>query len=191
MAETDRQAQRVWSATLAHTVIKPQIIVLMGVSGSGKSTVAALLAAALGCQFQEGDDLHPRANVEKMRGGTALTDADRVPWLRKIAEQIDGWRARGECGVLTCSALKRSYRNIAIGDRRDVVLVYLKGSRDLIGRRMAARHEHFMPIALLDSQFATLEEPTPDEHPITVDVGGQPAEIAHEIVCRIAAPRSP
>ena len=191
MAETDRQAQRVWSATLAHTVIKPQIIVLMGVSGSGKSTVAALLAAALGCQFQEGDDLHPRANVEKMRGGTALTDADRVPWLRKIAEQIDGWRARGECGVLTCSALKRSYRNIAIGDRRDVVLVYLKGSRDLIGRRMAARHEHFMPIALLDSQFATLEEPTPDEHPITVDVGGQPAEIAHEIVCRIAALRSP
>jgi len=146
MAETDRQAQRVWSATLAHTVIKPQIIVLMGVSGSGKSTVAALLAAALGCQFQEGDDLHPRANVEKMRGGTALTDADRVPWLRKIAEQIDGWRARGECGVLTCSALKRSYRNIAIGDRRDVVLVYLKGSRDLIGRRMAARHEHFMPV---------------------------------------------
>jgi carbohydrate kinase (thermoresistant glucokinase family) len=182
MAETDRQAQQVSSAVLAHTAIKPVIIVVMGVSGSGKSTVAALLAAALGCQFQEGDDLHPHPNVEKMRGGTALTDADRAPWLRKIAEEIDGWRARGECGVLTCSALKRSYRNIIIGDRLDVVLVYLKGSRDLIRRRMTARHEHFMPIALLDNQFTTLEEPAPDEYPITVDVGGKPAEIVHEIV---------
>jgi carbohydrate kinase (thermoresistant glucokinase family) len=86
---------------------------------------------------------------------------------------------------VTCSALKRSYRDIIIGDRRDVVLVYLEGSRDLIHRRMAARHEHFMPIALLDSQLATLEEPTPDEHPIIVNVGGNPAEIAHEIVCRL------
>jgi carbohydrate kinase (thermoresistant glucokinase family) len=158
------------------------IVALMGVSGSGKSTVAALLAAALGCRFQEGDNLHPRENVEKMRSGTPLSDADRLPWLRKIAEEIDSWRARGECGVLTCSALKRAYRDIIIADRHDVVLVYLKGSRDLIHHRMAARHEHFMPIALLDSQFATLEEPTPDEHPIIVDVGGKPAEIAHEIV---------
>ena len=185
MAGTNKQRQRAWSAALAHTVANPVIIVVMGVSGSGKSTVAALLAAALGCQFQEGDDLHPRENVEKMRGGTALTDADRMPWLRKIAEEIDGWRARGECGVLTCSALKRSYRNIIIGDRRDVMLVYLKGSRDVIHRRMAARHEHYMPVALLDSQFATLEEPTPDERPITLDVGGKPAEIAHEIVSQI------
>jgi carbohydrate kinase (thermoresistant glucokinase family) len=161
---------------------EPMIVVLMGVSGSGKSTVADLLAGTLGRQFREGDDLHPRENVEKMRGGTPLTDADRLPWLRKIAEEIDGWRARGECGVLTCSALKRSYRDIIIGNRHDVVLVYLRGSRDLIHQRMAARHEHFMPVALLDSQFVTLEEPTPDEHPIVVDVGGKPAEIAHEIV---------
>jgi gluconokinase len=182
MTETDKQPQRVWSAALAHSVAKPLVVVVMGVSGSGKSTVAAMLAAALGCQFQEGDDLHPPENVEKMRRGTPLTDADRMPWLRKIAEEIDGWRARGECGVLTCSALKRSYRDLIIGDRHDVVLVYLKGSRDLIHRRMAARHEHFMPVALLDSQFATLEEPTPDKHPIIVDVGGKPAEIAHEIV---------
>ena len=117
-----------------------------------------------------------------MHSGTPLTDADRLPWLRKIAEEIDGWRARGESGVLTCSALKRSYRDIIIGDRSDVTLVYLKGSHDLIHRRMAARHEHFMPVALLDSQFATLQEPTPDEHPITVDVGGRPIEIVAEIV---------
>lgn len=164
---------------------RPLTVVVMGVSGSGKSTVAALLAGALGCHFREGDDLHPRENVEKMRSGIPLTDADRLPWLRKIAEEIDGWRARGECGVLTCSALKRSYRDVIIGHRREVVLVYLKGSRDLIHQRMAARHEHFMPVALLDSQFATLEEPTPDEHPIIVDVGGKPTEIAHEIVCRL------
>jgi gluconokinase len=185
MARTDPLPQRVWSAALAHTVTKGVIVVVMGVSGAGKSTVAALLAAALGCQFQEGDDLHPRENVEKMHSGIPLTDADRMPWLHKIADEIDGWRTRGECGVMTCSALKRSYRDIIIGDRGDVVLVYLKGSHELIRRRMIARHEHFMPVALLDSQFATLEEPTPDEHPIILDIGGNPADIAHEIVCRL------
>src|SRR6516165_10396773 len=181
MAGHDNQPERV-SPTLARAVTKAVIVVVMGVSGPGKSTVAALLAGALGCQFQEGDDLHPPENVEKMRSGTPLTDADRMPWLHKIAEEIDGWRARGECGVLTCSALKRSYRDIIIGDRHDVALVYMKGSRELIHERMVARHEHFMPVALLDSQFATLEEPTPDEHPIIVDIRGKPADIAHEIV---------
>jgi gluconokinase len=187
MAGTDHQPERVSPPALAHSVTKPVIVVVTGVSGSGKSTVAALLAGALGCHFQEGDDLHPRENVEKMRSGMPLTDADRLPWLSKIADEIDGWRARGECGVLTCSALKRFYRDIIIGNRRDVVLVYLKGSHDLIHGRMAARHEHFMPIALLDSQFATLEEPTPDEDPITVDIGGKPAEIAHEILRQLEA----
>jgi carbohydrate kinase (thermoresistant glucokinase family) len=182
MMPPDRQPPRVWSAAVANSLTKPVIAVVMGVSGSGKTTVSALLAAALGCQFQEGDDLHPALNVEKMHSGTPLTDADRLPWLRKIAEEIDGWRARGESGVLTCSALKRSYRDIIIGDRSDLVLVYLKGSHDLIHRRMVARHEHFMPVALLDSQFATLEEPTPDEHPITVDVGGRPIELVNEIL---------
>ncbi len=177
----DRQPRREWTAAIAHTIARPVIAVVMGVSGSGKTTVSALIAAALGCQFQEGDDLHPAANVEKMRGGTPLTDADRLPWLRKIAEEIDSWRARGKSGVLTCSALKRSYRDIIIGDR-PVTLVYLKGSYDLIRRRMTARHKHFMPVALLDSQFATLQEPTPDEHPITVDAGGRPPEIAAAIL---------
>jgi gluconokinase len=178
----DRQPQRVWSATIAHAITRPVIAVVMGVSGSGKTTVSALLAAALGCQFQEGDDLHPAANAEKMHDGTPLTDADRLPWLRKIAEEIDSWRARGESGVLPCSALKRSYRDIVIGDPPGVTMVYLKGSYDLIRRRMAARHEHFMPVALLDSQLATLQEPAPDEHPIIVDAGGRPTEIAAAIV---------
>jgi len=158
------------------------VVVVMGVSGSGKTTVAAMLAGALHCPFLEGDELHPPANVEKMRSGTPLSDADRLPWLCKIAERIDGWRDRHESGVVTCSALKRAYRDILIGDRRDVTLVYLRGSRDLIQRRMASRHEHFMPVALLDSQFATLEEPAPDEEAIVVDVGGQPAEIVADIM---------
>ena len=170
------------SPGVAHTSIGPVVVVVMGVSGSGKTTVSALLAAALGCQFQEGDDLPPAANLEKMKSGTSLTDADRLPWLHKIAEEIDAWRVRHESGVLTCSALKRSYRDIIIDGRPGVALVYLKGCYDLIHRRMAARHGHFMPVALLDSQFATLQEPTPDEHPITVDVGNRPAEIASEVL---------
>src|SRR6185437_693478 len=182
MMRPDRKPQRLWSAALAHTITRPVIAVVMGVSGSGKTTVSALLAAALGCQFQEGDDLHPAKNVEEMQSGTPLTDADRLPWLRKIAEEFDAWRARHESGVLTCSALKRSYRDTIIDCRSDVTLVYLRGSYDLIHRRMAARHEHFMPVALFDSRFATLQEPTPDEHPIIVDVGGRPAEIAAEIM---------
>ena len=185
MSQGGRQSQSNWSAALAHGLTKPVVIVVMGVSGSGKTTVAALLSAALGYQFQEGDELHPRENVEKMQAGTPLTDADRMPWLRKIAEKIDGWRARGESGVVTCSALKQSYRTIIIGDRAGVTLVYLKGSYDLIRNRLAARHEHFMPVALLDSQFAALQEPTPDEHPIAVDIGAKPFEIVAEIVHRL------
>jgi gluconokinase len=185
MMGIDPKFQRVWSAALTHTITKPVIAVVMGVSGSGKTTVAALLSAALGCQFQEGDDLHSPKNVEKMHAGKPLTDSDRLPWLRKIAEEIDGWRARGESGVLTCSALKRSYRDIIIGGRSDVTLIYLKGSYDLIHRRMATRHEHFMPVGLLDSQFVALQEPTPGEHPITVDVGGRPTEIVNEIVRKL------
>jgi carbohydrate kinase (thermoresistant glucokinase family) len=161
---------------------KATIVVVMGVSGSGKTTVAAMLAGRLHVQFLEGDDLHPPANVEKMRGGTPLTDDDRRPWLKAIARRIDDWRAAGEGGVVTCSALKRAYRRIIIGDRREVALVYLRGSQDLIHARMAARHEHFMPVALLASQFTVLEEPGPDERPIVVDVAPGPAEIVATIM---------
>ena len=164
---------------------RPVIVVVMGVSGSGKTTVASLLADTFGWAFQEGDKLHPPANVEKMSRGTPLTDADRLPWLHKIAEAIDGWRAQGRSGVVTCSALKRSYRDIIVGDRPDVRLVYLKGSPDLIRRRMAERHGHFMPSSLLDSQFSILEEPSPDENAIVVDIGRPPDQIAGEIADRI------
>ncbi len=158
----------------------------MGVAGSGKSTVAALLAVMLGCEFQEGDLLHSLENIRKMRSGTPLTDEDRTIWLNRVAAIIDGWRANGKGGVISCSALKRSYRDIVIGARTDVSLVYLKGSYDLIRARLAARHEHFMPVALLDSQFAILEEPTPDEHPIVVDVAGPPAAIAAGVAASLA-----
>jgi gluconokinase len=180
VAEIQREAGPLW-AELHGMVSKPVVVVVMGVSGSGKTTVAALLAAAMHWRFQEGDDLHPAANVEKMHSGIPLDDADRWPWLHAIAAVIDGWRAAGQSGVLTCSALKRAYRDVIIGSRPDVALAYLKGSRELIGKRMAARHEHFMPVALLDSQFATLEEPTADEKPIEVNVGQPP----HDLVVRI------
>ena len=166
---------------------RPMSVVVMGVSGSGKTTVGKLLAERLGWQYQEGDALHPPENVAKMSAGTPLTDADRIPWLHRIAARIDDWRSRGESGVVTCSALKRAYRDIIIGNRPDVGLVHLKGSRELIGQRMAARKGHFMPAALLDNQFATLQEPAPDERAIVVDVGGTPAAIVDEIVRRLAA----
>lgn len=166
-------------------MVMPRVLVVMGVSGSGKTTVGKLLAERLGWHYQEGDVLHPPENVAKMSAGTPLGDADRIPWLRLIAKRIDAWRSSGESGVVTCSALKRAYRDIIIGERPDVGLVHLRGSRELIGRRMAARKGHFMPAALLDDQFATLQEPSPDERAIVVDVGGTPAEIVDEILRRL------
>jgi carbohydrate kinase (thermoresistant glucokinase family) len=147
----------------------------MGVSGSGKTTIGRALATRLGWSFEEGDALHPPENIAKMRAGQPLTDADRAPWLSAIAARIDEWRQRGESGVITCSALKRSYRQVIIGDRREVRLVYLSGSRELIAERMSQRHDHFMPASLLDSQFETLEPPGQEESPITVSVD-QPIE---------------
>jgi carbohydrate kinase (thermoresistant glucokinase family) len=156
------------------------IAIVMGVSGSGKTTIAQSLADAEGWVLVEGDSLHPAVNIAKMKAGTPLTDEDRWPWLRAIAAKEDELLAAGQSAVVTCSALKRAYRDILIGDRSDVVLVYLRGSKALIGERMQARKNHFMPPALLDSQFATLEEPGPDEHPVVVEIGGPVEAVTRE-----------
>ena len=161
------------------------IAVVMGVSGSGKTTIATGIARALGWSLLEGDTLHPAANIAKMKSGVPLDDEDRWPWLRAIAAAIDLMRAEGRSGVVACSALKRAYRDVLIGGRRDVVLVYLRGDKELIAARMAARQGHFMPPALLDSQFATLEEPREDERPIVVSVAGAPEETAAEAVAKL------
>ena len=160
----------------------PPILVIMGVSGTGKSTVAQELAARLGWPFEEGDALHPEANVAKMHAGIPLTDADRQPWLERVAAWIDDQRAKKQPGIITCSALKRSYRQIVIGDRPEVRLVYLRGGRDLIAEHLAGRRGHFMPASLLQSQFDTLEEPNPGEDPLTVDVGPPAGQVADEII---------
>jgi gluconokinase len=148
-------------------------LVVMGVSGSGKTTVAELLAKQLHWPFMEGDRLHPPANVEKMRQGIPLNDSDRAPWLDRIGAELKGWATEGRSGVMTCSALKRAYRDRIRSARPDVRFVYLKGSEALIEARVAARHHEYMPASLLRSQFDTLEEPTPDElGVVTVDAGG-------------------
>lgn len=159
----------------------PRVVIVMGVSGCGKSTIAAMLAGRMRWEFEEGDALHPPANVAKMAAGQPLDDRDRAPWLDTVAAHIDAWRESGRSGVITCSALKRRYRDVLIGDRPDVRIAYLKGSKDLIANRLAARQGHFMPAALLDSQLAALEEPTEDEHPITVEIGPRPEVIAARI----------
>jgi gluconokinase len=161
------------------------VLVVMGVSGSGKSTIAAMLAHRLHWLYEDGDWFHPKKNIEKMHHGEPLSDEDRWPWLHAIADWIDATRRSGNHGVVACSALKRAYRDILIGPRQDVRLVYLKGSQDLIGQRVAARADHFMPSKLLDSQFAALEEPGVDERPITVSVVPHPREIVETIVGKL------
>jgi carbohydrate kinase (thermoresistant glucokinase family) len=157
------------------------VLVLMGVSGCGKTTVAKLVAEAHGVPYQEGDALHPPENVAKMSEGHPLTDEDRWPWLHAIAAVIDGWRAAGQSGLVTCSALKRAYRDILIGPRQDVRLVFLRGDQALIAGRLAKRRGHYMPSSLLDSQFATLEEPGPDESPFVVDIRATPEQVARQV----------
>jgi gluconokinase len=151
------------------------VLVVMGVSGVGKTTIGMALAERLGWEYQEGDSLHSPENVAKMHSGVPLTDDDRWPWLGTVAELIDRWRAEGGHGVVTCSALKRAYRRILVGDRPDVRLVHLTAPELLIGSRLAARKGHYMPAGLLRSQIDTLEVPGPDERPITVPVG-EPVE---------------
>jgi gluconokinase len=160
----------------------PSILVVMGVSSSGKSTVGSLLAGQLHWEFEDGDWFHPARNIDKMHAGIPLTDEDRAPWLIAIADFIDKARLSGQHVVVACSALKRRYRTVIIGNRPDVRLIYLKGDMQLISRRFAARHEHFMPQTLMQSQFDTLEEPGPDEHPIVVSIEPRPREIVAKIL---------
>jgi carbohydrate kinase (thermoresistant glucokinase family) len=162
-------------------------IVVMGVSGVGKTTVAEVVAERLGWTFCDGDLFHPRANVEKMRSGTPLTDEDRWPWLQEVAVEIDRHRRAHKGFVVACSALKRAYRKILMEDRPDVRLVYLQGNHDLIMRRLAHRQGHYFPATLLDSQFATLEEPDASENAITVVVDKDIGGVVDEIVAALKA----
>lgn len=165
----------------------PTVAVVMGVSGCGKSTVAARLAERLGWTWVEGDDLHPAANVAKMRAGQPLTDADREPWLDRVAARIGAWLAVGGNGVITCSALRRRYRDRIIGGRAGVRLIYLHGDPATLRGRLAGRQGHFMPASLLDSQLDTLEPPADDEAPIRVAVEATPDEIVAAAIAGLMA----
>jgi gluconokinase len=158
-------------------------VVVMGVSGAGKSTIARRLADQLGWDFAEGDDLHPAANVAKMAAGHPLTDADRVPWLEAVASWIDGEIESGRHGVITCSALKRSYRDRL--RRPQVLFVYLSVPRTELERRLKHRTGHYMPAGLLDSQLETLEPPAPDEAALTIAADDDPAHNVRLIAARL------
>jgi carbohydrate kinase (thermoresistant glucokinase family) len=164
------------------------VIVLMGVSGSGKSTVGAELARHTGWMFGDADGFHPPANIEKMSKSIPLTDEDRWPWLDAIGTWMDERLAKQEPGIVSCSALKRAYRNRIGAKREGVRLVYLLGSQDMIASRLAARTDHFMPSELLASQFAALEEPGPDEKALVVGIAMPPAFMAKTIVDKLRLP---
>jgi gluconokinase len=166
------------------------VIVVMGVAGCGKTTVGRALAERLEMPFQEGDALHPPANVAKMASGTPLTDDDRTPWLAAVAAWIDERRRAGIGGVISCSALKRAYRRVLVGDRPDVRLVYLQGDEPLLATRLAARTDHFMPASLLSSQLATLEEPAAAERPIVVSAALPVARLVDTLVPLVATAAS-
>lgn len=156
------------------------IIVVMGVCSCGKTLIGEMLAEELGLAFYDADDFHSAASVEKMNSGIALDDDDRLPWLRRMAQEMPRWKNAGGA-VLACSALKESYRQILKGTS-DVCFVYLKGSRDLIVERIRGRKAHYMPLSLVDSQFATLEEPV---NAIVVDIAKPPDEIVRYIIERL------
>ena len=155
---------------------------VMGVTGSGKSTVGAMLAQAIGADFVEGDEYHTPENVRRMASGVPLTDEDRADWLRALAARIAEARTTGNGIVVACSALKRSYRDILRTADADLRFVFLKGSESLIAGRIAARRDHFMPPPLLDSQLATLEEPTQDENTLVCDISETPQSIVDAVL---------
>lgn len=160
----------------------PCALIVMGVSGSGKTTIAEELAQRLNWSFEDGDRFHPASNVAKMSAGHPLTDEDRWPWLRAIADEIDRVCKAGARAVIACSALKRAYRDILVHGRSDVRIIYLNGNQPLIAKRLAARKGHFMPSGLLESQFKTLEPPGPTEKPVTVSIDASVESIVDDIV---------
>ena len=160
----------------------PCALVVMGVSGAGKSTVAESLAARLGWRCEDGDKFHPASNVAKMSACQPLTDDDRWPWLKAIADEIDRLCGKEQRAVFACSALKRSYREVLVHGRDDVRVIFLDGTQALIAGRLAARKGHFMPPGLLDSQFATLERPASDEAALTVSIDAPVETIVDDIV---------
>lgn len=157
----------------------------MGVAGSGKSTIGAALAKALDVPFVEGDDFHPPENVRRMALGIPLTDDDRAQWLRALAAQLRAAKEAGAGLVMSCSALKRAYRDILRAEAADVQFVFLKGDRSLVAKRLAGRRGHFMPPTLLDSQFATLEDPTPDEYALVCDIRKPADDLVAALVERV------
>ena len=166
-------------------------VVVMGVSGCGKSTVGQLLATGLGVHYVEGDELHPPENVARMAAGIALTDADRHGWLQAVASQLANATTGARGVVVTCSALKRSYRDLLRASAPDVRFVHLHGPRELLAARMAARTSHYMPPSLLQSQLDTLQPPAPDEHALTLTID-QPADaLARQAQAWLAAPATP
>jgi gluconokinase len=175
---------------MSGTAGRPATVVVMGVAGTGKTTVGRLLAERLGAGFVEGDDYHPPANVEKMRSGRPLDDADRRPWLEALATAITGWRRNGCWVVLACSALKRAYRQTLREADPELRFVHLVGPEALIAGRLADRAGHYMPAALLASQLAALEPPDSDEAAVAVGIADQPEAIVRGIVDRLAAPLS-
>ena len=160
----------------------PCALIVMGVSGAGKSTVAEALAGRLGWRCEDGDKFHPASNVEKMSAGQPLTDEDRWPWLKAIADEIDRLCGKQQPAVFACSALKRAYRDVLVHGRGDVRLVFLNGTQALIAARLAARKGHFMPPGLLDSQFRTLERPASNEGAVTVSIDASVTAIVDNIV---------
>ena len=158
------------------------ILIVAGVSGSGKTTVGALLAERLHWPFADADYFHSAANIEKMRHGIPLTDDDRWPWLRAITAWMDGRITRGQSAVISCSALKRSYRDLLLAGRPEARMVFLAVDRQLLARRLAGRRDHFFPRQLLDSQLAALEPPQPDERVLTVAAGEDPAATVASII---------
>ena len=164
-------------------------LVVMGVSGSGKSRVGRPLAGRLGATFLEGDDFHPPANIARMSAGIALTDADRAGWLDAIALRLREARERGQAVVVTCSALKRRYRDVLRAADPQLVFVYLHGERALIDQRIHSRHDHFMPASLLDSQSRDLQPPGADERVIGCDIRLTPGAIVEQVLAELADAR--